>query len=190
LDLVERLRSVLAFVGKRLAATDPALVPPQALDALNNHLQAMSTELQGFISDGQPGHLVNASNHGSEALIQTTRVPGPASPDDLTALSESAAGYRAAMERSLAESQRGAADIRGELAAIAEKVAGLASEVSTQRSGITTLSSEFQSQFSAAQEGRAREFTEQQGTRQRSLAKRRVHDRRGSTNCTRHFRRN
>lgn len=167
LDLIERLRSIVAFVGRRLASMDPALVPPQPLDALANQLQSAVSELQNFGSNGQVAHLANANSNASEAVIQLGRMPGTMTPEDLTALSEAAAGYRTSMEQVVEQSRRALADLTTEVAGLSEKLVGLANEVSGQRTSVTTLTSDFQSQFSTAQETRAREFTEQQGSRQK-----------------------
>jgi len=166
-DLVQRLRSVLTFIGKRLAAIDPALIAVQALDGLGTQLQPMLSEVQSFISDGQVGRLVSANSYASEALMQLARLPGTIAPDDLTSLSEAAASYRMTMEQVVEQSRRGLLDLTTEVAGLSEKLVGLTTEVSAQRASVTSLTSEFQGQFSTAQETRAREFTDQQGSRQK-----------------------
>jgi len=166
-DLVQRLRSVLTFIGKRLAAIDPALIAVQALDGLGTQLQPMLSELQSFVSDGQVGRLVTLNACASEALMQLARLPGVVAHDDLTALSEAAASYRSTMEQIVDQSRRGVTDLKAEAASFSEKLIGLTNEVAGQRASVTALTSDFQGQFSSAQETRAREFTEQQGTRQK-----------------------
>lgn len=42
IDGLERIRTVLAFCGKRLAATDPVLIDPRALTGLNSQLSVAS----------------------------------------------------------------------------------------------------------------------------------------------------
>ncbi len=169
LDLIERLRSIMAFVGKRLAGTDPALLAPQPLDALASQLPSVMSELQGYISDGQSSHLVTANLNGSECLIQLARLPGSAAPDELTALSEAAAGYRSSMEQVVEQSRRTLKELELEASGLSEKLNSLGTELSNQRSTMTSLTSDFQGQFSSAQESRAREFTDQQGIRQKEF---------------------
>ncbi len=169
LDLLERIRAVVAFTGKRLAGMDPALVAIQPLDALSGQLQPAIAELQAFVSDGQVAHLTNVSAAASESLIQLARLPATVVSDDLTALSEAAAGYRSSMEGIVERSKRSVADVTAEADGLSQKLTELGVEVSGQKSIVTSLTSDFQGQFSLAQEGRAREFTEQQGARQKEF---------------------
>lgn len=168
-DYLERLRSVNAYVGKRLASVDPILVPPQALDAIVSQLQAVSAGLQNFVSDGQVSHLISANSNASEILILSMRLPSPSAPDDLTVLSEAAAGYRNSMTQILTKASQSVAQVQQEAVVLSSKLADLVQEVANQRSAVTTLTSDFQAQFSAAQENRAKEFSDQQGARQKEF---------------------
>lgn len=170
LDLVERMRTANMFVGRRLASLDPALVYQPALDALGAQLQSSLSELQAFIADEQVGHLVNANNGISEVLSNVARLVSPPAPEELTAMFEAASAYRASMERALSESHAAVAGLRTDVEALAARLSELTNEVSSQRASATSLSTEFQSQFSTSQEGRAKEFTEQQAVRQKDYS--------------------
>src|SRR5262249_17830343 len=68
IDGVERIRTVLAFIGKRLAAADPVTNYPAPLDGISSALQSAIAELQAFVGDGNTGHIANANANADAAL--------------------------------------------------------------------------------------------------------------------------
>lgn len=163
---LQRLRAVLAFSGKRLAAIDPFLVHVPPLDGMASFLQNATTEVQTFIADGNAGHLTNANAHADSVLTHLAQLHAPFAPDDLTAISESAASYRAALEQYLKEAAASHQQFKSEVDALKTKLAELTTSLNTERQRIASLVSEHQSQFSTAQEARGREFTDAQSARQ------------------------
>ncbi len=77
LDGLERVRAVLAFVGKRLATADPFTTHPAPLDGLASAFQNAAAEVQAFIADGSPGHITNANTHADTALQYLAQVAVP-----------------------------------------------------------------------------------------------------------------
>jgi len=90
LDSLGRLHSVLAFVGKRLAGADGDLIQAGPLDNLANGLQAVINEVQAFVSNGNPGHLVNANNNADAALTYLSQVNVPFTTDEFVGAKEAA----------------------------------------------------------------------------------------------------
>lgn len=162
MDHIARTRAILAFVGKRLASVDPALVNTTALDSLSSVFQKVQSEVQAFVSNGQPGHLNNASTNALAALAALGSIPAPSAPDDLTSLSEAASSYRADVQRSVDQGKRVVADLVAQASQLEQRLEALAGEVTAERARLTSLTSEFQGQFSAAQENRSKEFVETQ----------------------------
>ncbi len=74
---LERLRAVLTFVGKRLAAADPATTHPGPLDGITTALQNSTNEVQAFVANGNAGHVANANSHGDTALSHLAQVAVP-----------------------------------------------------------------------------------------------------------------
>jgi hypothetical protein len=62
--------------------------------------------------------------------------------------------------------QAAIAQIQSETSALQQRLAELGTEITTERGKLTTVASEFQLQFSTAQESRSREFAETQTSRQ------------------------
>lgn len=58
IDGLERIRTVLAFCGKRLAATDPVLIDPRSLTGLNSQLTGARSEIDVYVTDGAASHII------------------------------------------------------------------------------------------------------------------------------------
>jgi len=165
-DGLERLRAVLALVGKRLAAADPATTYPGPLDGIAGALQNATNEVQAFVANGSVGHITNANAHGDTALAHLAQVPIPTTPKELAGLKDAAVAFRATLEEQLRKAGAASAAISGELDAVKTKATELGNEIASERQRLSELGSGFQAQFSTAQETRNKEYTEAQGTRQ------------------------
>jgi hypothetical protein len=169
-DSLERLRAVLAFSGKRLAGADPALVPPGPLDGISTAFQNAIAEVQAFISDGNAGHISIANVHGDTGLVHVAQVTIPFTSEELTSLKDAATSYRESLFRSLEQARAGLDSVRVESEALRAKLAELGNDISGEKQRTVQLAADQQSQFSAAQENRVREFTDAQTARQDKFA--------------------
>lgn len=166
LDGLERLRVVLTFIGKRLATADQATTPPTPLDNITNSLQVANNEIQGFVSDGNVGHIANANTHGDAALSHLANVPIPATTKELAALKDATGSYRSTMEDHLKRASTSVTTLNAESDNLSTKLKELGAELTAERQKLTELASEFQKQFSTAQDTRSKEYTDAQGVRQ------------------------
>jgi len=184
---LERLKTVLTHIGKRLAAVDPDLVHPPTLDTLNSSLSSVIAEVQGFMGDANDARLNNANAHADNALLAFASVSPPSPPDDLTVISQSVASYRAALEGFLNQasdsnqkalekikvftarlSELGANQdaIASKVTAATDKLDALTQAIEEQRKLISTALGEQQATFTAAQTERAAAFTASEASRQ------------------------
>lgn len=163
---LNRIRTVAAFVDKRLSAADSLLIQPSSLDSLASALQSTISEVQNFIANGNEGHLVNANTNVDGVLTHLAQIVIPVSSKDLLGLKEAADAYRAALESNLGEARDAFVSYNTDLTALQEKLVALTSEVSTERQRLSSLASEHQLQFSGAQETRSKDYIEAQASRQ------------------------
>jgi hypothetical protein len=179
---LERLRAILAYIGKRIAAADPLVTAPGPLDAIGPVLAAVQNELTAFISDKNPAHIVTANVTADGALIAVGQVPGAYSPEELGVLVSSTTGYRSVVSEALTEAQQRLRGFKDEsdkmltvlgakseenlnlLSARAEALQGslnaISSSVDAERQRLANIASEQQGQFSASQEARSTQFNE------------------------------
>src|SRR5207247_3206880 len=117
-DGLERLRAVLALVGKRLAGADPATTYPGPLDGMATALQNATAEVQNFVANGNAGHVNNANTHGDTALAHLTQVPVPTTAKELAGLRDAAVTYRSTLEEQLKKAGAASSGLGGELEAV------------------------------------------------------------------------
>lgn len=153
-----RLKTVLAFVGKRLAGADPSLVHTTPLDGINTALQSMLSLVQAYVSDGSPTSLQNANAHADAALQHLSNVMVPFTPDDTGALKDAAVLYRQTMENQLSSVKRFGHQVTMTLEGVTTRLAELGAETAAERARTASALSEFQSQFSTAQDVRQTTF--------------------------------
>jgi len=166
LDGLERLRSVLTYCGKRLAANDPFLIHMPPIDGLAKNVERSIAEVNAYITDGNVGHIDNANAHADSILSNLAQLTAPFTQDDITIISESVSSYRKTLEQFLRDASKWRHDQQGEVDALRKKIEEVATELVSARERVSALTSEFQSQFSGSQEGRGREFTDAQAVRQ------------------------
>lgn len=167
---LNRIKTVVAFTGKRLSTTDSVLIRPGPLDDLASSLQAATTEVQHFVANGNEGHITNANTNVDSAIAHLAQIIVPVSSQEMAGLREAADAYRTALESNLRKAQDALATYQTDLAGLQEKLTTLTSEVSTERQRLSSLASEHQSQFSGAQETRSKDYLEAQTTRQDKFA--------------------
>lgn len=159
IDSLERLKTVLAICGKRLAATDSVLVLPNTIETLATHLAEMQANIRGFASAGDISLLNAANANADSALVQLPQIVGPETSEDLTTISQAAAEYRATLERHLKEVFDRYGTVAEKIANSEAKLAAIEASITTEQQRLSTILSEQQSQFSAVQDKRATNFS-------------------------------
>jgi hypothetical protein len=160
LEALERIRSVLAFCGKRLGGSEPLTTLPAPLDAI-----------EAFITDRNLTHLTNANQSADSALANLAQVPGPSTPEELIGLIEAVAFHTAALEQqerlsSTARKQSTAEvnDLTAALEALKVQtqstIAELKSQVDAERQKISAQAAEQQKAFTDAQQARSNTYSE------------------------------
>lgn len=159
IDSLERLRTVISFCGKRLASVDASLVLPGSIEAIASSLTNLRSRTDAFPSNGDVSQLQAANNDADNILSHLASVPAIWSTDDLSALSESAASYRASLERHLKNATESLQKITEKIQTGEQRISILEGSLTTEQQRLANLINEFQSQFSLAQDKRGSEFT-------------------------------
>jgi len=170
LEAIVRIRSALSFIGRRLATADATLVQIGPIDAAGNHIQSATAEVQQFTANGPYGHLANANGQIDSALGYLAQVNIPLVPSDLQALREAADRYRDALEANTKRSAVSVARLVADSDALAARLTELTNEMSAERQRLSLLTSDFQAQFSSAQDARSSEYSAAQAARQDKFA--------------------
>lgn len=168
---LERLRAILTFCGKRLAAAEPMITAVQPLEEIAIGLTEARDQLIPFISDKNIARINSANAYGDRALLAINQVPGAYSPEELGALVSIATEYRGVVERTLASTQTSLAETNKSFNSLQSKLAEIAADILVEQQKLAQIVSDQQGQFSAAQEARGKEFTETLRTAQQDLTK-------------------
>jgi hypothetical protein len=177
---LERLRTILAYGGKRIAAADPQITALPPLDSIASALTAVRNEVAAFISDQESAHISSANVAADNALLAVSQVPGAYSPEELGALVAATLDYRTVVSDALAEAQKKlrsfktsseealkalSAKIEDNTSTLSSRAAGLESSLSSvatsveaERQKVASIVSEQQGQFSTAQDSRSESF--------------------------------
>lgn len=166
IDGLSRLKSVLTFVGRRLAGADPYLFQPNSLDSVGGDIQFATQEIQSFIANGSTGHIANANSYGDNALTHLSQINVQITTEDFKAAKEAAEAYRTGVESALSGITEKATQIAVEISSLRTQITDLSTELTAERTRFSSTVNDFQTQFSSAQESRVNLFAIDQGKRQ------------------------
>lgn len=156
-DDVERVRTVLAYCGKRLASTDPALLLPVTLDTINTMLNQIRTELELFINNRNTSHINTVNLRTDELIAPLRNIPSPTI-DQLTFVNESISSYRNNLKKYLKDISEDQKKVETELKNNTDLLNRQREIIEAEQQKLSSMLTTFQSQFSSDQDKRASEF--------------------------------
>jgi hypothetical protein len=169
LDGLARLKSILTFVGRRLAGADPYLFQPTPRDNLANAFQSVMQEVQQFVADGSAGHITNANSQADTLLTQLAQINVQLTTEDFIAAKEAAESYREGLKKAIKDVNEASSQLLNQINSLESRIAELSTELTAEKTRLSTIATEFQTQFSTAQELRSSTFANDQKQRQDQL---------------------
>lgn len=163
---IERTRLVIALTGKRLASNDALLIPPTVVNDLYNAINRMRNELDSFVANGNPQHVLNSNAYADEALVNLGRIPGTITLDDLSVISEATSSFRQVLEAQLREAIQTQQNLETLSSANTNRLAALETALAAEQAKLNAIVADHQSQFSSLQDRRASEFSMAQSEQQ------------------------
>lgn len=159
IDGLERIRTVLTFCGKRIAATDPVLIDPRSLTTVNSHLTAAKSEIELYVTDGVASHINTANAKADDVLATLHPILAPIATDDLTVINESISSYRTTLENYLQAALATQQKVKAASESNEARIAAIETALTEEQKRLAALILEYQTQFSTAQDKRASEFS-------------------------------
>jgi ElaB/YqjD/DUF883 family membrane-anchored ribosome-binding protein len=159
---LHRLRSAAVLITNKLDATDPELVLQAPLDQLHSQVNSMASQVQSFASAKNVAYLNQANTQLDTALSYLPQLVTYTTKDEVEGLREAVTSLRRAVGQHLRYVESDVAPLRETVENLTQRTGELAKEIAHQRKDMTTVMTEFQSQFSAAQEKRLSDFAEAQ----------------------------
>lgn len=160
-----RLKKIIESYRVVLSSIDPEIVPVNQLDSLNQQLrhQNITNQVNAYIQNGKTSHLVSINDQVSKHLTQLSlfqSLSDSSEPPDKTSYIDSVVDSTinglAAKKEDLETQLEKVMSLTDEQT---KKLATLSEEIEQKQTELTTLSSDWQNQFSAAQESRSQEFS-------------------------------
>ncbi|NQV07178.1 hypothetical protein HQ535_11545 [bacterium] len=165
----DRIERAAQFAQDRLAETDPFLAPPGILNDLQSNADAAFNSLTAYKSSGDVGQRNQAQSHVDTVVRLASQLAVPVSIQDLDGFRDHISSVRRSAGQHLANMERDAEGFRERIAETDQarvesqnRLAELSAEIKQDKGRLDAAISEFQSQFSQAQESRRTEFTDDQ----------------------------
>lgn len=131
-ECIERIRTVLTFIGKRLDGADSNLLVLGHLQTLTGVIAGATERVRSFAQSGDPDHLTHANSSMDTALNTFGVFALPDTPGDLSALREAATSYRKSMAHELELWAAAVANARKQVDELNEKATALEGRITTE----------------------------------------------------------
>lgn len=165
LDGLARIKSILSFVGRRLAGADPYLFQPAPFDTLASNFQSVIQEVQQFVADGNAGRITNANFTADTILTQLANINVQLTTEDFIAAKDAAETYRKGLEKAIEGVTETSSQFMQHINSFEARITELSTELNAEKTRISNITIEFQNQFSVAQELRNNTFASEQQDR-------------------------
>jgi hypothetical protein len=164
---LDRIHAILELVGKRLAATDPFLLRGSSLNHIEKGFREALAQLQSYLSNSAVPHIVAANAQLDEdALAVLPLIPAIEGHEDLTIVNESLTRFRKSIGQYMAETEAERQNLEATIERNSQTVLELEAKIAADKEQLSSISREFQSQFSTGEDARRSEFTTAQNDRQ------------------------
>ncbi len=168
----ERIERAAQFAQDRLAESDPLLTPLALLNEIKSSADAASNSLAAHKSSGDVGQRNQAQNQVDAFVRLASQLAVPVSLQDLDSLRDHVILVRRSAGQHVANLDRDVEGLRGRISEVDQarvdalgRLAELREEAKQDKGRLDSAISEFQSQFSQAQESRRSEFAQDQKSR-------------------------
>jgi len=159
LELFDRVRRTIEYIEHAIAASDPLLIPPAALNNLQAPLNSLQAELSNYISNGNNAHLVNCNSYCDTALQYVGDLPRPLTPSDVEEVERAIAALRRSVSDFSNQLQVQQTTQVTQLADLRTKTTELSNEITAQKARLDDAIARFQQQFSDAEQARRTDAT-------------------------------
>jgi len=167
IDNLDRTRQATAFIRSRMDVASPLLTPSNRLDQIQKSLQGCLNEINQFNSNGNEGHLSNASNQIDAGLNNAAALISLEQPEP-SVKAKDAVSFKTLAEEVIASLRDKAQSVEDRAVQIESSLHNLEKRSEDQNTQINSIQStldsklqELENQFAAAQTERTSEFETQ-----------------------------
>lgn len=169
-DALHRLKTALIFIGKRLAGADAYIMSLDHLNTINSNITSMISHMNTFVNNHEMQYLDNANSHMDLVLNCLALINVPVTTEDYHSVREAAHAYRTALDESLRGLNGTINQSNQEFLSLRTRLEQLSTEISGEKNRLSGIATDYQSQFSNAQDTRNQQHTEAQNARQEKFS--------------------
>lgn len=155
---LDRILQSLALFKKILGSVDPVFVSIPNLDSANNTLTQIFNELNNFRNDKNKQHLGSANGQINNILAIIQHLNPILSSNGIENIREAATSFRRSASQFMRNIEDDRSKIEKQFSELSEKFRELANDVGNQKGRLDKAITEFQKQFSEAEDRRRTEF--------------------------------
>lgn len=166
LNIIDRLKQGIAFIVARLEIASPVLASTAQLDRIQNPIQNCLNQINQFNSNGNVGHLANASNQLDGALVSAASLISLEQPDpqvtakDAVSFKELAESALNSLRSDVTNVKEESEEASGGIQNINLKIDDQVKRLDTLNTQISAKFEELESLFSKSQSDRNTAFDE------------------------------
>ena len=166
----ERFRSVVTYVKRAFDSADPYLVPISALGQIQGHVTAASQQVDAYVTSGNVANLNTAHSKMDSILEQASSLRATSAPTDVADIRDDISSFRKSASQLVNGLKSEIEKAESQLSTLQSNQEVLGSEISDQNQRVDAVISDFQSQFSQAQESRSNDNDAARSARQEEHA--------------------
>jgi hypothetical protein len=156
---LQRIKQVNKTLESALSKSDPYLIPIGPLNVLQSYLTQQQSYLSAFKSNLQTQNIVEASNQCENILTQLVYIHHPRTIDDIDGIRESVTSFRKAVGQYNRNLEDNYQTLLASFAELKRKADELSAEITANKARTDLVISQYQEQFSAAENSRREQFS-------------------------------
>lgn len=156
-ESLHRLRRVIDLFLNQVTSADPELTSFQALKSADQQFSKIKQELTQYKSNNNFNHITNASAAADNILSSAKALWVPTVDLDLDQVREAISSFRKSVGQNARYAEQELATTRKAIDSLREEADALRNSIKEQKTRLDSVVSDFQSQFSKAEEARRSE---------------------------------
>ncbi|HAF24868.1 MAG TPA: hypothetical protein DCK93_18510 [Blastocatellia bacterium] len=161
IEAIDRLRQVQRLVVNSLASVDPNLVSDERLNTLDAFIRQQIEQVNGYKSNQNVALLIGANNTVDNILTQLSSIPVARTPEEIEGLREAVTSLRRSLGQHARNLETEYEKSEQQFKDVNRRFTEFTSEITSQKARLDTAISQFQQQFSEAENTRRSEYAQE-----------------------------
>lgn len=161
LEAIDRLKQVQRLVVTSLSSVDPNLVSEERLNTLDALIRQQIDQINNYKSNQNVAHLAGANSSADNVLTQLVSIPIAKTPEEVDGLREAVTSLRRSLGQHARNLETEYEKFEQQFNDVNRRFTEFTSEITSQKARLDTAISQFQQQFSEAENTRRSEYSQE-----------------------------